>query len=100
MFRWYKPLIKLLAPSLINFKPNSCAFNVKSRNRLKQQMCDLPPLPKKMQQLISTRTVDAAMRNNLPTLRPWPVTSQFHGEKPRNINITSNTFRETEPVLA
>uniref|UniRef100_A0A915K864 Uncharacterized protein n=1 Tax=Romanomermis culicivorax TaxID=13658 RepID=A0A915K864_ROMCU len=47
MFLLYKPSTKSLAPFLINFKPKSCAFNARFKNKLKLQMHDLPLLPNK-----------------------------------------------------
>uniref|UniRef100_A0A915K999 Uncharacterized protein n=1 Tax=Romanomermis culicivorax TaxID=13658 RepID=A0A915K999_ROMCU len=50
-----------------------------------------------MQQLISTTAATTNARN-LPTPRPPPVSSQFHGEETRDIYIPKETLRETEPA--
>uniref|UniRef100_A0A915IS43 Uncharacterized protein n=1 Tax=Romanomermis culicivorax TaxID=13658 RepID=A0A915IS43_ROMCU len=56
-------------------------------------------LAEQMQQLISTTTA-AAVARNVPTPRPLPVTSQFHGEEMCDIYIPIETLCEIELTLA
>uniref|UniRef100_A0A915KQ07 Uncharacterized protein n=1 Tax=Romanomermis culicivorax TaxID=13658 RepID=A0A915KQ07_ROMCU len=51
-----------------------------------------------MQQLISTTTA-MAMAHNLPTPRPLPVTSSFHGQEPCDIYVPNETLHKTERPL-
>uniref|UniRef100_A0A915KV46 Uncharacterized protein n=1 Tax=Romanomermis culicivorax TaxID=13658 RepID=A0A915KV46_ROMCU len=94
-FTPYKPSRKSLAPSLINFKPNNCAFNAKFKNKFMLRTHILPPLPNKCNNSFQQ-----------PPLPPQHAithqqgTSPFHGKEPRDIYITNDTFWETKLALA
>uniref|UniRef100_A0A915IQT1 Uncharacterized protein n=1 Tax=Romanomermis culicivorax TaxID=13658 RepID=A0A915IQT1_ROMCU len=79
------------------FQAQQLSIQLEIQEQVQSTNARFTALAEQMQQLISTTTA-AAVAHNLPTRRPPPVTSWFHGEETPDIYIPNETLCETEPA--